>query len=187
MKVRLATALVLMLALFAPPADAAGPNLLRNASWEQPSFQGWDFFLDGPSDAGTQFTPGGAREGAGYGVIQTPVAGRSFAQDVPVAAQVTRSYSFSVWMRSASGAPYKGTLALFGMGSTIEGAGTDFTVGGAWTLVTTSLNVSQSGHTQLRAQVYMHSPNLQLQLDGAQLIDAGLTNSSWERGFSGWS
>ena len=31
----------------------------------------------------------------------------------------------------------------------------------------------------------MHSPSLQLQLDGAQLIDAGLTNSSWERGFNG--
>ena len=62
MKVRLAAALVLMLALFASPADAAGPNLLRNASWEQPSFEGWDFFLDGPSDAGTQFTPGVARE-----------------------------------------------------------------------------------------------------------------------------
>ena len=109
---------------------------MRNASWEQPSFQGWGVFFDGASDTGTQFTPGVAREGAGYGVIQTPVDGRRSRRTCPLAAQADHSYSFSVWMRSASGAPYKGTLALFGMGSTIESAGTDFTVGARGQLVT---------------------------------------------------
>ena len=79
------------------------PNLLRNASFEQPSLRGW--LPPGLGNGGTQTTPGVAREGSGFGTVQTTTAfGDRVAQDVAVSVTPrTDSYNLSLWVRSASG------------------------------------------------------------------------------------
>lgn len=178
-------AALLLTLLAAPAAHAAGPNLLRNASFEQPSLRAWSLF--GPGQGGTQTTPGLAREGRGYGIVQSPAATDTIAQDVSVSVAAHRSYSFSLWVRSASGRPFKGTIALFGLSGPVEGTGTDFTAGADWQLVTATLSATHA-HTALRAQVDLHSPGEQLLLDGAQLLDVRLRNASFEDATgAGWS
>ena len=184
MMVRLLAALALSFALFAAPAQA---NLLTNSSFELPSGQGWKVEPNGAVDVGTLTTPGVAREGAGFGVARTGGAGRSFAQDIGFAPVPGRSYSYSVWVRSADGQPFRGRIALWGVGQTAsESSVTDFTAGGAWTLVSAPLSPT-TAHDFLRAEIYLLTSDADLYVDGAQVIDSGLANASFEQGFGGWS
>jgi len=181
---------LLVLAFFAiavPAAHAQSGNYLTNASFEQPGGRGWAAYGGGPVSVTSGGASGFAREGAGYGVVQTSAAGNAVYQDVSVNVLARRSYSLSLWVRSASGRPFKGTLALFGILNTeSEGTGTNFTAGAGWTLVTAQLNTTRV-HDALRAQVYLGTEGDQLLIDGAQLLDIGITNSSWEFGsWDGW-
>ncbi len=56
--------------------------------------------------------------------------------------------------RSASTTPVSGTVALWGIGGTHESGSTSFTVGPTWTQISAPLDVTQTGHTTLRAQVH---------------------------------
>ena len=185
MMVRLAAALVLALLVVAAPAQA---NVLTNSSFERPSGQGWTLVgAGGPVQVGTLTTPGVAREGVGFGVARTPNAGSSFIQDVSVANGPGRSYSYSVWVRSADGQPFKGRVALWGLGQNpSEASVTDFTAGGSWTLISAPLSPA-AAHDTLRAEIYMLTANADLYVDGAQVIENKLVNASFEQGFGGWA
>ncbi|MDA0178996.1 carbohydrate binding domain-containing protein [Solirubrobacter phytolaccae] len=176
-RLTLLAALLLTLLIAPAAAHAAGPNLLRNASFEQPSLRAWSLF--GPGQGGTQTTPGVAREGRGYGIVQTSAASDTIAQDVSVSVAQYRSYSFSMWVRSASGRPFKGSIVLFGLSGPVEGTGTDFTADADWQLVTATFMATHA-HTALRAQVDLHTAGEQLLLDGAQLLPVRLRNASFE-------
>ena len=151
---------------------------LSNASFEMGSFKNWDKFPDGFIDY--QSTGDStAKEGGGIGRVQTTVAGRSFAQDVGVAPQPGQSYTFSMWVKSTTSTPFKGTIALWEMsGATgIAKGDTSFTVGSDWTLVSAPLAVTTAG-TGLRAQIYLGSTGYDLALDGGSLASGNASGSA---------
>jgi hypothetical protein len=160
------------------PPSASSANLLSNASFEMGSFKNWDKFPDGFIDY--QSTGDStAKEGGGIGRVQTTVAGRSFAQDVGVAPQPGQSYTFSMWVKSTTSTPFKGTIALWEMsGATgIAKGDTSFTVGSDWTLVSAPLAVTTAG-TGLRAQIYLGSTGYDLALDGGSLASGNAAGSA---------
>ncbi|HEX8105037.1 MAG TPA: M23 family metallopeptidase, partial [Solirubrobacteraceae bacterium] len=66
-------------------------NLLTNGSFDVDAFKGWDSFPNGFINYASRDDPGGAKEGHGYGAVETDVAGRSFAQDIPISPQPGQS------------------------------------------------------------------------------------------------
>jgi hypothetical protein len=176
--------------------DVDGAELIRsrlvNGSFEQGSFAGWGFFPDGSinytSSGDDPSAPAGAKEGNGYGEAETDFAGRSFAQDLGVAPAAGSTYTFSAWLRSPTGRPFSGVLALWALGGNNEVTPTTFTVGRRWSLVSVPLSVNAAGHNALRAQVYLNTTGINLNVDGAQLTENHLVNGSWEQGsFTGWA
>jgi hypothetical protein len=162
---------------------------LTNASFEN-SAGGWNRIAFASSVNYTTYKNAArAHDGVGFMEMNTAVAGGSVAQDVAISTSPGESYTYSVWLRSLApgGAPVSGSLALYGMGGTQEKGNTDFTVGSQWTLVSVPLDVANSGHTQLRAEIYMGSTGVNYDVDGAQLMKAGLTNASFENSAGGWS
>ena len=163
-------------------------NQLTNASFETGSRSPWAA-ASGPTTAYQVYnTPAGqAMEGSWYMEMNTTGDNGSIYQDVLVPPQVGQSYTFSIWVLSRDGNDFSGTLAIWGLGGTSESGARDFTAGASWTAVSAPLNVNVSGHTKLRAQIYMHSTGRNLDLDGGQLVNAGPTNASFEIGSSSWS
>jgi hypothetical protein len=101
-------------------------------------------------------------------------AGASVWQDVPVATAPGQSFSFSVWLRSPSGKAVGACVVLWGLGGTQEMGQTCLTTSSkSWRLVTAPLDTHASGHTILRAQVYLETAGLNYDLDGATLAIAG--------------
>jgi len=176
--------------------DADGAKLLNvnlaNASFESSS-AGWGANNFAGSVSLQQYNPGPygagyAHDGSGFFEMSTTQAGGSVSQNVSESTQPGQSYSFSVWLRAAPGAPapISGTVALWGLGGTQESGSTNFTVGQAWTLVSAPLDVLNSGHNTLRTEIYLNTKGQNLDIDGAELVDAGLKNASFESSSAGW-
>ena len=145
-------------------------DLLSNASFEEGNFNGWTTLpLNGGTVNVAAYSNSSAHDGEWYGESNVTTAGSSVFQSVSVAPQLGQSYTFSIWLRSPAGVPASGTLALFGVGGSTEGESTNFTVGSAWTLVSAPLDVSQSGHTGIVAQVYENTVNTNYDFDGGTL------------------
>src|SRR5262249_6321496 len=140
--------------------DADGASLI-NAGLQQASFEsstaGWrPVNLASGVNFAQYNNAARAHDGSGFLEMNSSLPNGSVAQDVNVSAQPGQSYSFSVWLRAAPGTgPVSGTLALWGLGGVQESGSTDFTVGQNWTLVTAPLDIRNSGHTALRAEIYM--------------------------------
>jgi hypothetical protein len=147
-------------------------NLLENASFASSS-AGWFANAEAGSVSYAQYPsshyyPGFAHDGGGFLEMNTSEAGASIAQNVAITTQPGQSYSLSVWLRSAPGqGPVSGVLALWGLGGTQESTPTNFIVGPEWTLVTVPLDVQNSGHTELRAEIYMDTAHANFDVDGA--------------------
>lgn len=165
-------------------------NLLSNASWEHGT-AGWVArqWNSSATVNWTTYANGSAKEGGAYLETNTNVGGSSILQDVSVAAQPGQSYTFSVWARVPDGAgvPATVTVALHALGGTEEHSSTALSISHAWTLISVPMDVLNSGHTALRAELYIITPSVNIDFDGAQLINAGLSNASWEHGFSSWN
>ena len=161
-------------------------NLLQHPSFEG-SFSGW---IPGNGFVNQQIykVASQVKHLDWFAASNTPVAGRSFAQDIAVSAAAGDEYTFSVWLRSSSGT-FDGRIALWGLGgptASVEFA--DFAVGEEWTLVTQTLRVT-GPVTQLRAEVYMNTTGdrASLWLDDAAVSKNQLQAPSFEGGaFNGW-
>ena len=167
-------------------------NLLQNASFESSS-AGWRANNLASAVNLQQYksshypAPFSSYVGSGFLEMNTSQPGGSVAQDVTISTQPGQSFSFSVWLRAAPGQnPVSGSVALWGLGGTQENGSTNFTVGQAWTLVTAAVDVQNSGHTSLRAEIYMTTTGANFDACGAQLINAGLQNASFESSSAGW-
>ena len=172
-----------------PPPVLGAADLLSNASFGEGNFGSWSTLPAGGSRFNTAVYPSsGASQGSWFDESNTSVAGGSLYQDVAQSSAAGQSYTFSVWVRSRSGTPVSGTLALFALGGPLQGAATAFTVGAGWTLVSVPLDLTESGDTDLRAQLYESTPNTNYDIDGGQLVDDGLSNASFGEGnFGSWS
>jgi hypothetical protein len=165
------------------PVGPSGPpprltsNLLSNASWDSGHFGPWRGLAVGGGQVNYSAyeDPALAEQGNWYGVSNTSTVGGSIYQDVPVSASTGQSYTFSIWVRSPSGAPISGTLALWACGNRAQNDSTSFTVGGAWTLVSVPLDITVAGLTLLRAQVYEATTGQNYAFDGATFAPGDVT------------
>ncbi|CAN5127015.1 hypothetical protein BH09ACT6_BH09ACT6_24470 [soil metagenome] len=130
-----------------------------------------------------------AHTGSWFAATNTAVAGRSLAQQVSAKTSVGDRYSFSIWVRAADpGLPVTGRLALWGLGgSSPFSGGTDFTAGAVWSRVTVTTDISQTGVTTLKPEIYMSSTGRTLFVDDGLLAKNLLTAGSFENGsFQNW-
>ncbi|MEF2977752.1 carbohydrate binding domain-containing protein [Subtercola sp. YIM 133946] len=96
-----------------------------------------------------------AQNGSWFFASNTTVPGRSIAQTVTTSVSVGQQVTASIWLRSAYGEPFSGSVALWGLDGQLEAASTAFTVGGSWQQVTVKLPVRASAHSQVKLEVYM--------------------------------
>jgi hypothetical protein len=153
------------------------PQLLRNAGFGNPTSFGWQW--DQTSAMNLMVYSGGSKDGAAYLETNTMLSGGSVFQDTGASVTTGQDDTFSIWVRSPSGAPVSGTVALWGLGlNATEGNVTPFVAGPTWSQVSTTLDPQQV-HSSLRAQVYLTSTGANLDLSGAQLNPQLLRNAGF--------
>lgn len=152
-----------------------GGNLLLNASFERGQLGAWSLL---PVSGGTMYwaaydnTP--VPEGQWYLEFNTSTVDGSVYQDVPAELSAGQSYTFSTWLRTDSGAKTAQVcVALWGLGAQTENGITCKTIGPTWTQVSVPYDVSAAGAggNTLRAQVYLNTVGVNLDLNGSQLSD----------------
>ena len=147
-------------------------KLMTSGSFEGGSITGWNVSSSAVNRAvflGSQtgITP---EDGSSFGASTTSAVGGSLSQSIPVTTSVGETYTAEVWVRAYdANSTFTGTLALWGLGGTAEASSTDFTVGSTWTKLVVTLPITNSGHTQLKFEVYEKSAGRLLLLDGAQV------------------
>src|ERR1700674_4998580 len=151
------------------------PNMLYNASFDSGmGVNGWTKEDPNPGVETWSIPSGGARDGCCYLAAWTNNASgghRSVLQTINMSVPVGQSYTFSVWVKTATPANVGVDLWAQGGGST-EGAyaATTVAVNGTWTLLRSGLTVASPGHTSLLVQLVMYSANVEYDFDGAVLI-----------------
>ncbi|KPL85754.1 carbohydrate binding domain-containing protein [Herpetosiphon geysericola] len=120
----------------------------------------------------------------------------SIYQDVAYSLQANHTYRLAVWVRSPNGTPLYGTLALWGIGPTLNtNSHSHFnTVGIGWQCVETTF-IPTSASASLRTEFYLRSNNGDYHFDHVQLSEQAnplcpsipLENPSFEQGTIGWS
>ena len=167
-------------------------NWIRSASFEGGSVAGWtasNGFINTQVYRDTSI----AQDGEWFFATNTPVAGRALTQDIQRTVSVGESATATVWVRSADGQPFQGTLAVWGLGGTTEGARTDFAATGQWQAVTVELPVYATPHSTVRIDVYLQQAERTLWVDNASVSFGTaphqrnlLANPSFEGSFAGW-
>ncbi len=135
-------------------------SLLRNQSFENGSDPfPWEWI--GPCNRFAD-TANIAQHGTRY--LATNRAGNlncsSFYQDIDRRPVTGEEYKFGIWVRSSDGSVRKGAVALWARGGQDENATIAFTTNGtAWQYVEAHLLIERSNHSNLRAEVYLESPD----------------------------
>ncbi|WP_127792905.1 hypothetical protein [Agromyces sp. LHK192] len=145
-----------------------GRNLLNAGSFEGGAFGGW---VRSAADMNVAIyaasRPGDAAHRTYYLDTNSRRAGDSLYQDVAFRTTVGDTYTAEVWVK---GTGHAGVLALWALGGAqTEGTSVGFTGTDQWQLVRVALPIAVHDHTVLRFQVYEHSPDRGLRLDGAQV------------------
>jgi hypothetical protein len=140
-------------------------------------------------------TPSVAQNGSWFFASNTTVPGRSVAQTVNRTVNVGDQVTATIWLRSAYGEPFSGTVAVWGLGGSTEVASTPYTVGSAWQQVTVKLPIRASSHSLVRLEVYMNTTaNSTLFIDNAALtygqappLKNLLSSPGFESSQGGWA
>ena len=121
--------------------------------------------------------------------VSSSRSGGSVYQDVPLIAVPGQSYTFSIWVRSAATTKANVCVVLWGIGSGIQVHGqTCALVSTTWTQLSAPLDVDTAGLADLRAQVYLHTSNIKVDLTGSALVNDGLSSASFENNATtGWT
>ena len=187
-----ATALISGLAAV-PTAAAALPaavkpaasSLLTNGSFEG-SLAGWSAL--GGFAAASYNDLSVVHDGQWVANGFTSPTGGSLLQDVSVGTSASgQSYVGSLWVKSADGSPYTGSVVLWGLGGSDVGVTYFTTTGSAWSQVRVPLSVHSASLTGIRFQLYASTVGHNLDFDGAQLGSSLVTNGSFEGSMNGWS
>lgn len=167
-------------------------NWIQSASFEGGSTSGWGSSNGGINMAVYQ-NPSVAQNGNWHFASNTPVAGRSFSQDIARPTNVGEQAEATIWLRSSSSTPIKGRVALWGLDGKLENATQQFTVAGAWQQITVQLPVAKSNHNLIRLDVYMDTPNETIFADNASISFGKapipknmMVEPSFEGSFDGW-
>jgi hypothetical protein len=169
----------------AAPSLLTTPDLLQDPSFET-GFAPWSVW---PGDNYAIYS-GGAAEDNNYLETNTGSAGSggSVYQDVAISALPSHGYTASVYLRSPSGAPISVDLVLWALGSPpVQVGKTSLTISStSWASSSVEVDIPTSAYIDLRLQIYVGTTGVNLDVDGANLADAGLANPSFERGFPPW-
>ena len=163
---------------------------LANASFEGAQTAGWEM---GNPKGGRVRTfahrAPGLPEGGSLLEVSSSRSGGSVYQDVPLIAVPGQSYTFSIWVRSAATTKANVCVVLWGIGSGIQVHGqTCALVSTTWTQLSAPLDVDTAGLADLRAQVYLHTSNIKVDLTGSALVNDGLSSASFENNATtGWT
>ncbi len=123
---------------------------------------GWESRVYAPSQV---WLGDGAHSGVGRASLySSSIANVPYEYSTGEAPTPGQYYSYSTWMRAASG-NVSGSISLSAYGGTTESSTQQFTVGTAWTLVQVTLQIDQSGHTDLRPRITIGTTNTELQID----------------------
>lgn len=162
------------------------PQLLHNPGFQQ-GFTGWSAT---PGENLAIYTRGAAQDdhyletNAGSGGV-----GSGIYQDVPISPAVGHSYRATVMLRNRSNGPIGVGLVLWALGGSAQPQGQTTGIalrGHAWKRYSVELDITNSGYTDLRLQLYFATPGPNMDVDAADLQDAGLVNASFEQGLNGW-
>jgi len=129
-----------------------------------------------------------SKTGAWFLEANTSTAGASICEDMNAVPLPGQSYTFSIWLRSPTSQVAQGNVVLWALGGAQEIQATSFTLATtSWVQVTAPLDVVNSGHTGLRAEIYMNTTGRNYDFDGAEVYKNLLSNASFEMGtFSPW-
>lgn len=168
------------------PGTPRDPDLLTDTNfaqglgpWDLASGQNWALYDTSPAPVGGDYLETNAGDASGPNVSQ-------IASAAPAAGH---SYQASVYLRSPSSTPVSVSLVIWALGGTApEEAQNDFTVSSSsWNSYATDLDVMESGHTELIFQLYLGTSGSNLDIDGARLQDAGLSDAGFEAGLGSWN
>ncbi len=142
-------------------------NLLTDASFENDQAAGWGTLAAGSGTVNyAAYTSSSVPEGDNYLEFNTSTAGGSVYQDVGASLSAGQSYTFSVWARNHSSSSESTCVVLWGIGLSAQNGQTCETLApNSWTLISAPYDVSASG-SMLRAQVYLQTPDANLDLAG---------------------
>jgi len=169
--------------------DVAGAMLedagVSDAGFDQSGVGPWTV-----SPGATSSIASGSGAVTGRTWFQTTTGGgtsSSFYEDIATNPVAGHSYTASVFLRSVTGGPISVSVVIWALGGSATEVGqTQATVGASWQQYSTVLDVGNSGHSDLRLQVYLATAGQTLAADAASLpdvsIDPPLGPSSLVRG-----
>ena len=166
---------------------------LSSPSFEGGTNAGWGT-SNGFMNQQVALGPDLAQDGDYFLATNTAVAGRAITQDVTRTTSAGEQVTAKVWVRSATGDPYSGTLALWGLGGTAnEQSYTDFTATGTWQEITVVLPIRKSTHSTIRLDVYLRDTTDSLWVDNTSMVFGTappvqnlLNHGSFEGSFGDW-
>ena len=173
----------------APPTAPEPLNLLDNASFENDHATRWTT-LDPHGGIVQELAKKavGLPEGGNELELSTSRSGGSLYQDVPVLLAPGESYTFSLWALADAASGESICVALWGIGESSQNGETCTKIGRSWTRVAAPYDVTSGGLTMLRAQLYLLTAGVRLDVTGASLVDDSLENAGFEGGLTaGWS
>ena len=141
-------------------------NWLASGGFDGKSILGWNF--NALTNKGLK-RDSLAQAGDSYLVTNTTAPGNGLSQTVTRATKVGEQVNASIWLRSSTSTPFKGTMRLVALGGSAERVTRTFTVGSAWTQVPLSLPARLSSHTGVRLEVAMTTTGLNLLVDSASV------------------
>jgi hypothetical protein len=115
-------------------------------------------------------TKGPPTVGTYNGTLTISKAGAYIAQYVKYTARRGTSYTYGVWLRSASaGSTYSGRLAVSGVGGTTEKVFTPFTVGDTWEFHSVTIDMANTSHNRIGVYIYPDTVGGKLYFDQPEL------------------
>lgn len=164
---------------------------LVNPSGEAGTTQGWSVF--GTENLATYCDlPSRAFDGRCFIETNAPslALGESVFQDVVMTPQANHDYTFELWARTpVPGQVATVVAAVFGLGGATSptGASTTATLDNTWRRVAITYTPTVGDRRALRVQLYMATPNVNVDLDSMNLRANLLVSSSFENGAAaGW-
>lgn len=148
-------------------------------AWNVASGQNWAVYDSSAAPMGSDYlqtNSGGASDPSVY-------------QDATAIPAQGDDYQGSVFLSSPSSTPVNVSLVIWALGgSNTEEGESEFTVSSStWTQYFTDLDVTDSGHNDLRFQVYVDTAGVNLDMDGAMLEYTGVPDAAFDQsGLGPW-
>jgi hypothetical protein len=183
-----------MQSLFIDTASVAPqkkPTSLKKAALLAPSFEsgsikGWAKNTGAATLASTPAPSARpAQDGSSFLSVATTKTNSSVAQSVKRSWVPGESFTLSAWVRSSSPTEtIAGRLAIASVGGGSESVYTAYTATSEWTRVQVTLSAAKTGHTGVKAAIYVTSPTSALEVDNVELLPNLVSNASFEGGSS---